>query len=211
RLEAACEQVHTVIHLAGGLLSPSPERIVADAASVANAAGSAGVHRLVLLSVLGASPHAQDDLRRAMAAAEQLVAECPVPSVALRVPVVLDDELREVLVGTPLPEHVRTSKVAVIGVAAAVDVLAALDDVRSESTSGHAAMVANVDVFMPVSSLAEAIVGPDSSTGGNIARGVYRPLEQVPLLAPGLLGPWHDDDEVASDAWAFTGIDPAGV
>ncbi|MFT5222988.1 MAG: hypothetical protein ACI867_001298, partial [Glaciecola sp.] len=46
RLEAACEQVHTVIHLAGGLLSPSPERIVADAASVANAAGSAGVHRL---------------------------------------------------------------------------------------------------------------------------------------------------------------------
>lgn len=197
RLESALEQVHTMIHLGGGLLSPSPERIVADMATVCTAAANAGVARLVVLSVLGASRQAPDDLRRAKAEVELMAAEMTTPSVVVRTGLVLTDPFRAVLAGTPLPSEVREHEIDVVDRAALVEVLWTLDELRSEATTGHATLVAP-GRLTTVGEVADSHTGP----------GVYRPLDTVPLLLGGLAGTWQDDDPIAADAWEFTGVDP---
>lgn len=199
RLEAACEQVHTVIHLGGGLLASSAERIVADAQTVATAASNAGVRRVIALSVVGASAGADDPLRRAKAAVEALLSEAAVPSVALRVPLVLTGELAAVLTGTPRPTDLDAHPVRTLPAADLVDLLVRLDDLRSEAQQGHAVLVAAGDAARPLREVV-AELAVDVST--------YRPDDQSPLLASGLAGPWTDPDDVTADAYALVGMAP---
>ncbi len=198
RLEAACEQVHTVVHLGGGLLSRSAEQVVVDQQSVVEAAAGAGVRRLVFLSVVGASAVADDPLRRAKAVAEQLAAEGPVPSVAVRVPLVDTAGLRGVLAGTPMPHDLVGAAVASVPASAVVELLATIDDLRSRGEAGHATLVAP--------GRPHALGDWPRPADGHVAP-TYRALAEVPLLVPALAGPWVDDDPVPADAWAFTGVD----
>ncbi len=202
RLEAACEQVHTVVHLGGGLLAPSAERLVADAATVATATANAGVRRVIVLSTVGASEAAADPLRRAKAVVEELLAASAPPSVALRVPVVASEGLCRVLSGTPLPPDVQDVELRSVRPADVVALLVALDEMRGENERGHATLVAQGDAPQALGRWIEA---------HRREPGTYVPLDTVPLLVPGLTGPWTDGDDLATDAWGFTGVDRAAV
>lgn len=83
RLESAMEQVHTVVHLAGGLLAP-PDELLDGVASVVSAAVGAGVPRVVWSSALGAGDDAGSTWLQACADAEALLADAPLESVVLR-------------------------------------------------------------------------------------------------------------------------------
>ncbi len=198
RLEAACEQVHTVIHLGGGLLARRPEKLLMDMESVVEACANAGVRRLVFLSVVGADPLSPEPFRRVKGLAEQLAARGAVPSVAVRAALVDTPELRSLVAGTPLPADVLEHDVRAVRGEDLVDLLVALDDMRSRGEAGHAALIAS---GAPVS-LAAWREHP-----GEVAP-TYRQLDGLPLLVSGLGGPWVDTDPVPADAWTFAGIEP---
>ena len=199
RLEAACEQVHTVIHLGGGLLTTRPEQILVDMDSVVAAAAGAGVRRLVFLSVVGADPLSREPFRRVKGLAERQAAQGAVPSVAVRTALVQTPSLRSLVAGTPLPQDVLDHDVRAVSAVAVVELLVALDDLRSQGDrGGHATLVAAGERV----SLAAWRDDP-----GDVPA-TYRPVDQFPLLLEGLRGPWVDDDPVPADAWAFTGVSP---
>ncbi len=83
RLETAMTQVHTVVHLAGGPLTPA-ETVVDDAATVLSAAFGAGCRRLVWASHLGADDPRGNPYLEACAAVEALVDDAPLESVVIR-------------------------------------------------------------------------------------------------------------------------------
>lgn len=82
-LEAALEQVHTVVHLAGGPMTP-PEAIVDDAATVASAAIGAGCRRMAWVSHVGVDDARDNGYLQACAEVEALLAEAPLEAVAVR-------------------------------------------------------------------------------------------------------------------------------
>jgi uncharacterized protein YbjT (DUF2867 family) len=118
RLEAAMAQVHTVVDLAGVLLSPRAEQIVADATTVATAAA-------------GARP-----LRRAKGTVEGMLAAAATPTVVLRASLVDTRRVRDALVtaGAAVP---LDAPVAPLHPDDLVDLLVAFDGVRGEAHEGH--------------------------------------------------------------------------
>lgn len=97
-LETALEGVHTLVHAAADPMA-DPERIVDDVAAVTSAALSAQVTRLVLVSHLGVDDAHGNEWLAALAEAEALVAEVPLPTVIIRRALTygLDDELTHTL------------------------------------------------------------------------------------------------------------------
>lgn len=97
-LQTALDGVHTLVH-AGADPTADPARVVDDVASVISAALSAQVTRLVLVSHLGADDAGDNAWLVALAEAESLVAEAPLPTVIIRRALTygLDDELTHVL------------------------------------------------------------------------------------------------------------------
>jgi uncharacterized protein YbjT (DUF2867 family) len=82
-LELALAHTHTVVHAAADLLA-DPGRILDDVATVLAAALGAGVRRFVLLSHLGVGDPRGNAWLAALAAAEELLAEAPIETVAIR-------------------------------------------------------------------------------------------------------------------------------
>ncbi len=82
-LETALEQVHTVVHLGGDLMTP-PETVVDDAATVVSAALGAGCRRLIWPSFLGAEAPAGNAYLEACVEVEHLLAEAPLESIVIR-------------------------------------------------------------------------------------------------------------------------------
>lgn len=93
-LQTALEGAHTLVHAAADPMA-DPARVVDDVASVISAALSAQVTRLVLVSHLGADEAAGNEWLAALAEAESLVADAPLPTVIIRRALTygLDDEL----------------------------------------------------------------------------------------------------------------------
>lgn len=83
RLELALEQVHTVVHLSGDLLTP-PGALLDDVASVASAAVGAGCRRLVWRSHRWAVQPDGNPWLEACAEAEELLADAPLETVIVR-------------------------------------------------------------------------------------------------------------------------------
>lgn len=88
RLEAAMEQVHTVVHLVGG---PRPPRGVSydrlnreTTETTVRAAGNAGVTRFLYLSSLGADPASPNEYLAAKGKAEEIVRASGLQHVILR-------------------------------------------------------------------------------------------------------------------------------
>jgi uncharacterized protein YbjT (DUF2867 family) len=206
RLEAAMAQVHTVVDLAGGLLSPRAEQIVADATTVATAAAGAGVRRLVTLSLPGASSEAHDPLRRAKGTVEGMLAAAATPTVVLRASLVDTRRVRDALVtaGAAVP---LDAPVAPLHPDDLVDLLVAFDGVRGEAHEGHVVFHAGGRLTTFGAYLEHVEAG--RAGGGRFVGRVYRPADAVPLLAPALAGPWVGGDPQPSfDAWDFTGLSP---
>lgn len=207
RLEAAMAQVHTVIHLAGGLLSPTAEAVSFETDVVATAAAQAGVRRLIALSLPGADPRADEPLRRAKGMAEDALRSASVPTVVVRASLVDTPRLRDALAGQRLSLELGQRTVAPLRPDDLVELLAQLDAVRSEAHEGHVVFAADGPTRMTLDDyLARVGVG-----GSRVGR-AYRPPGSDPLLLPALDGPWVSDaDEHTFDAWAFTGVRPRPV
>ena len=185
RLEAALEQVHTVVHLDDPTLAPSAEVWASRAAVVLRAATSAGVHRLITRSVPGAD--VGDELAAVTAAWERAVTDAPPTSIIVRIACVDTDGLRDAL-ASALGPGTRGHEIRPVGVAELVDHVVALDDARSSRRGGHA-------VFhlegAPVTVQAHlATVAPDGVVGRP-----WVPAARVPLLPMALSrAPGRDPD-----------------
>jgi uncharacterized protein YbjT (DUF2867 family) len=208
RLEAAMADVHTVIHLGGGLHSTDAAAVARDAGVVATAAGQAGIRRLIALSLPGADPAATEPLRRAKGEAEQVLARTGIPTVVIRTSLVDSGRLRDALAGTPLPGPVRDRTVAPLRTRDLVEVLAQLDAVRSEAHEGHVVFHADGPTRMSLDDYRERVglTAPQARVGRT-----YRPAGAEPLLIDALDGPWVTDGDAAFDAWRFTGVRPGPV
>ncbi len=82
-LETAAEQVHTVVHLAGGPMTP-PDTVIDDVATVLSAAIGAGCRRLVWASHVGADDPRSNDYLAACAETEAMLVDAPLETVVIR-------------------------------------------------------------------------------------------------------------------------------
>lgn len=200
-LEAACTGVHTLVHLAGGL-GGDPDAVRAEGRAVANAAAGAGVRRVLLVTLAGAAPDADDPLRRAHAEVAAAVAALDVPSVEVRVGLVDTPAVRGLLRAAGPPPELLDVPVAPVAAADLVEVLVALDAARSRATDGH---------------LVLAATGPDVTLGAVLADGGGRRGARLPTPAARaavmttLAGPWAGSDPSVPSAWDVLGLLPGGA
>jgi uncharacterized protein YbjT (DUF2867 family) len=199
RLEAALAQVHTVIHVGGGLLTRDPGRIVVAAETLARAAAGAGVARIIMLSLPGAQPAATDPIRRAKARAEQVLAQVPCPTVVVRVGLVDGPALRDALVTAGLPPDVLATPIAPVRATDLLELIAAFDRARSSSPDGHLVVAADGPEQLSIAGYLDRV------GAGRISR-VGRRLPDpavVDRLAAVLTGPWRDEGPGRVDGWSF--------
>lgn len=195
-LEAAMEQVHTVVHLGRGLLSPSDDLIVEEAATVLTAALGAGVQRLITTSVAAGSDGAEDPYRTALREVERLFADAPLPSVVLRTGLVDTPGLRDAVAATRLPPSTLDAVVVPVRAEDVVEAISFLDDVRSTAHEGHVVLAAPGPEPLTLAAYLEQVgVGAPGAVGRLVGR-VWRDPAELPLLADGLAGPW-----VPAAAW----------
>jgi uncharacterized protein YbjT (DUF2867 family) len=209
RLEAAMAQVHTVVHVGGGLLATAPHQLERDAETVAVAAGNAGVQRLIGLSLPGASVDAPDPLRRAKGVVEARFAEADPPSVILRSSIVDTPALRDALATAGLgAEVLEQTEVAPVRVEDLVELVAAFDQARSRSRRGHLVVAADGPTRMTLQAYLDRVGVTGPGSGGMVGRRLTDEL-RAPLLRGALTGgPWVTEDEAVVDGWAFAGLHP---
>lgn len=207
RLEAAAAEVHTIVHVGGGLLTPNPGGIVRDAEVVLRAAGNAGVRRIIGLSLPGASSHADDPIRRAKGELEARFDDAPIPTIVLRASLVATPRIRDVLATAGIGAAGREIPVAPIRPADLIEAVVAFDRARSSATAGH---------------LVVALDGPERLTlgawltrsgvaapgGGGMVGRRLADVAQRAHLQEALDGPWWTDDPTVVDGWDFAGIMP---
>ena len=208
RLEAALAEVHTVVHVGGGLASPDPDRLVADAEVVASAATGAGVRRLVCLSLPGADDSAADPLRRAKAAVEARFAQVPCPSVVVRAGLVDTPWVRDLLVTGGLDAAALEKQVAPVRAGDLIELLVAFDRARASAPQGHLVVAADGPERLSLAGYLDR-VGADR-VGRGALRGRRLP-DQATLdrVVEVLAGPWWSDDPTLVDGWAFAELEPA--
>lgn len=229
RLEAALADVHTLVHVGGGLATRDPDRIVATAEVVATAAAGAGIRRLIALSLPGATPDAEDPVRRAKAAAEQRFAELACPTIVLRVGLLDTPWLRDALITAGLPPGLLTTPIRPVRVEDLIELVVAFDRARSSSREGHLVVAADGPMTTSIAGYLDRVVaggagsgagsgtggagsGAGSGTGGaaRVSR-VGRRLPDIEVagrLEAVLAGPWEQDAPELVDGWSFAGLEP---
>lgn len=210
-LEAALEQVHTVVHLGGGLLSPSVGAVDTGTEALVEAASAAGVRRVIALSLPGTRVDADDALRRAKARTERDLREAPPPSVVVRLSLVDTPGIRDALAGLDLGPDLLERPVAPVRLDDVVALLVAVDAARSRATGGHVAFAADGPTTMPLAAYLETSgIGLPGEEARRVGRR-YVPPGSAPMLADALAGPWVNRDEVLLDAWDFADLTPGEV
>lgn len=210
-LEAAMEGVHTVVHLCTAPLGRTGRRLLEEAATVVTAALGARAQRLVVLSVAGAAADAADGYRRALGEVEDLLVRAPVPSVAVRASLVDTPALRDALAGLRPTEADLDATVAPVRPDDVAAVLVAADAARSTATDGHAVLSAEGPQRMTLADYLEhAGVGPPGRVAQLVGR-VWRPPDEVALLAGALAGRWVEDESWVVDGFGFAGRQPRRV
>ncbi|MEX1164616.1 MAG: NAD(P)H-binding protein [Nitriliruptor sp.] len=209
-LESSMAQVHTVVHVGRGVLAPSPDVLVTEAAVLARAAAGAEVRRIVALSIPGADPTAPDPLRAAHGEVERILADAPVPTVVVRTSVIDTPAIRDAFGTAGLAEKERARPVAPIRSEDVVALVVALDRLRSSATSGHVVFAADGPSTVPLGTYLERTGVRRPGRGSLVGRRALDP-DTVPMLLPSLHGPWVNGDRGPPDAWAFTGTTPGVV
>ncbi len=208
RLEAALADVHTVVHVGGGLLGSDPTADVAAARVLATAAGNAGVRRVIVLSVAGASPDAADAYRRARGRIEQVIAEAAPPSVVVRTSLLDTPAMRDALATGGLPSAVRDVVVAPVTVDDLAELVVAFDRARSRATTGHLVVGADGPSRLTVGAWLERLGVRRPGRGSLVGRRLPDP-DRLRLLADALLhGPWHSEPPAVLEGWGFAGLHP---
>lgn len=205
RLDAAMTDVHTVVHVGAGLLTSDLDASLAAARATLGAAASAGVARVLLLSLPGAGLDAADPVRRTKGAVEAGAVDADVPTVVLRVGLVDTPALRDALATARLPEPVRQVEIAPVRDTDLLELVVAFDGLRSTARSGHATFLASGPRRMTVAAYLQRVGVAGPGAGGMVGRRLASEVE-LARLAQVLAGPW---DEQGEDAWAFAGLQPA--
>ena len=208
RLEAALADAHTLVHVGGGIGTPDPARVVADAEVVARAAAGAGIRRLIALSLPGASPAATDPLRRAKGRMEEVFAGLTCPSIVLRCGLVDTPLLRDALLTAGLPPEVMSTVVRPVRVDDLVELIVAFDRARSSRSEGHLVVAADGPLAMSLVAFVERVT--PTNTGGRPSRIGRRLPDQATTarLTAVLAGPWSQEESYLLDGWGFAGLEP---
>lgn len=205
-LETAMEQVHTVVHLGVDPLAPSAELVVEQAATVLSAAVGAGIRRLLVLSIAGASSDASDPLRRAAAEVELLARESPFPATAVRASLIDSAEVRHAMARVPLDGAALDTPVAPVQPPDLAALFAWLDEQRSIDV-GFEILSADGPTVLPLREHLRGIgITPMSTVGRMVER--LRPGGSGSLLVDTLSGPWVSGGGIA-DGWLRAGIEPS--
>lgn len=210
-LEAALAQVHTMVHVGPGLTVDVAEHLVVEARLALDAAERAGVERVVVLSLPGADPAADDPLRAAAGRVEQDAEARPYPTVVVRCSLVDTSATRDLLAALPGRGH-DDVVVAPLRVDDLARGLLAIDEARSRATSGHVVFGAvgpeplTLDAYLRQ----VGVRGEDGST--DLVGRVYRPGGADAPGRRAVGGPWiPTDGGAAADLWAFAGHTPRPV
>ncbi|MEX2551248.1 MAG: NAD(P)H-binding protein [Nitriliruptoraceae bacterium] len=207
RLEAALAQVHTVVHVGGGIATSTPERIVADARTLARAAAGAEVQRIVMLSLPGASRSAEDPLRRAKAAAEDAIAAVACQTIVVRVGLVDTPALRDALLTAGLDPGSMTREVRPVRVPDLLELVVAFDRARAHTAEGHLVVAADGPAPTSIAGYLDRVMGQGASEGSRVGRRLPDPA-MVERLTTTLRGAWVDEGAHLVDGWAFAGLQP---
>ncbi|MEX0592606.1 MAG: NAD(P)H-binding protein [Nitriliruptoraceae bacterium] len=211
RLEAALTDVHTVVHLGEGLLTANPARSIDEVATLVTAATNAQVARIIALSIAGASLQADDPLRRAYGRIEAMLEQCPVPTIVVRTSVVGHPDVIDTLVTAGLDADALSTPVAPVAIEDLVELLAALDDARSQATSGNLVLAADGPSIMSLGDYLAGLGALAIVDGRVVADLVGRTLADtaiVSTLNEAIKGPWTNDDPTVIDAWSLMGLVP---
>lgn len=207
RLEAALEQVHTVVHVGGGIATRDPDRIIRDSEVLARAADGAGVQRIVLLSLPGAQPDAADPLRAAKGRAEAILAEVSCPTIALRVGLLDTPLLRDTLATAGLGPDLLDLEVAPVRPADLVELIVAFDRARASSTEGHLVAAADGPQRLSIAGYLDRVAVDRPGRGSMLGRRVPG-VAAIDRLAAVLRGPWWSTEVAIVDGWRFAGWEP---
>ncbi|MCA1782052.1 MAG: hypothetical protein LC679_07730 [Intrasporangiaceae bacterium] len=207
RLEAAAADVHTMVHVGGGLLSRDPAAMVDDVEVVLRAATGAGVQRVIALSLPGADPGADDAIRRAKGEVEARLAAADLPTVVVRASLVDTPAIRDALATSGLGPQARAALIAPVRLEDLIELIVAFDRARSSASTGHLVVAADGPVRRTVADHL-ALGGARVPGGGSL---VGRKLSAAWLtvqLQQVLAGPWWTDDPVVPDGWGFADLTP---
>ena len=207
RLEAALAQVHTVVHVGGGIASPEPDQLVRDAEVLARAATGAQVQRIVMLSLPGADPEAEEPLRAAKGRVEAVLAAVPCPTITLRLGLVDTPFVRDALATSGLGPELSDTEVAPVRAADVAELVVAFDRARSRSTDGHLVVAADGPERMSLAGYLDRVAVGGPGRGSMVGRRLP-PAATVERLVAALGGPWWSTDPAIIDGWAFAGLEP---
>lgn len=195
RLDAALTDVHTLVHVGPGLLTPDPARIRLEAEVAARAAASAGVRRVITLSVPGAQAASGVALLAAKAAEEAALSAVPAPTVVVRASLLDTAALHDALATAGLTDDELDVEVAPLRPEDLVELVVAFDRARSRADDGTLLVAAD---------------GPDRLTlGAYLDRVGVRVGGRIPLLGRRVL----DEDRAARLRAALVGgpwVSPPG-
>lgn len=206
RLEASLAQVHTVVHVGGGL-EGDPDLMVDHARVLARACDGAGVARLIALSLPGAATTAADPLRRAKGQVEDIVAATARPSIVLRVGLIDTPHLRDALAAGGLGDEVLDAHIAPVRPDDVAELVVAFDDARSRAERGHLTVTADGPRRLSVASYLDAVGVARVGTGSLVGRRVPD-RSRLRRLRDAFRGPWISEDPALLDGWPFAGLSP---
>ena len=151
-LETAAEQVHTVVHLAGGPMT-DPDTVLDDAATVLSAAIGAGCARMIWASHVGADHPRGNAYLEACAEVESMLGDAPLETVVVRRSLTYGpaDPLTEALAAGSLPGAAAESTHQPLYVADLAMVLVEADRIRGD--------VADLAIALTLTGPTEVVLG----------------------------------------------------
>lgn len=209
RLDAACTDVHTVVHLGADLLA-APDDLVRDVEVLLRAVTGAGVRRVIALSLPGAAQDAADPVRRALGEVELRLARADVPTVVLRTSLVATPDLVDTLATAGLPRASFDREIAPVRLDDLLELITAFDRARSRASSGHLVVAADGPERLTIDALLRRAGASPPGRGGLVGR-TLAPPDRAEDLEAVLAGPWWTQDPLVVDGWRFAGITPRAV
>lgn len=210
RLDAACTDVHTVVHVGSGLFTEDPDDLIHDVEVLLRAVQGAQVRRVIALSLPGAVATARDPIRRAMAEVERRLADAAVPTVVIRTSLVATPGLADALATAGVDRDVQHTPVAAVRADDLLELIVAFDQARSRSTSGHLVVSADGPERLTIAELMER-QGVAAPGQGSLVGRRLPPAWVAERLDLALRGPWWNDDPVVFDGWGFAGLEPKPI
>lgn len=211
RLDAALTDVHTLVHVGPGLLTPDPGQITLEAGVAARAATSAGVRRVITLSVPGAQAASSAPLLAAKAAEEAALGEVPAPTVIIRTSLLDTAALHDALATAGLTDDELDVEVAPLRAEDLVELVVAFDRARSRAQDGTLVVAADGPERLTLRAYLDRV---GVRVGGRfplIGRRVLDEQRAARLRAALLAGPWVSPPGPVLDGFGFAEHEPQPV